>query len=194
LTLLLKFALTVSLLTAVPGVSQSLWHVPKGRPVLIDGKLEKGEWVDSRVKDLPGLARVRVKRSEEYVFLAIELVSSDDGAVDLYLSPSPGRVYDLHSSAKLGERKLENGAWPEWSWWNNSGWVANISRFDSVKQPYFLPTKVREFQISRARFPGKEWKMMVEVMTPAEPNWRTVAYPPGAKNTDTNGWVMLKFE
>jgi hypothetical protein len=92
------------------------------------------------------------------------------------------------------ERRLENGTRPESNWWNNSGWVTNISRFDSVKKPYFLPTKVREFQISRARFPGKEWKMMVEVMTPAEPNRRTVAYPPGAKNTDTNGWVVLKFE
>jgi len=31
LTLLLKFAFTVFLHTAVPGVSQSPWHVPKGR-------------------------------------------------------------------------------------------------------------------------------------------------------------------
>lgn len=64
MTLLLKFAFTVFLLTAVPGVSQSPWYVPKGRPVLIDGKLEKGEWVDSRGKDLTGLARVRVKSLE----------------------------------------------------------------------------------------------------------------------------------
>jgi hypothetical protein len=41
LRLLLTFALSLFLLTAIPSLSRSIWHVPKGKPILIDGKLGK---------------------------------------------------------------------------------------------------------------------------------------------------------
>jgi len=43
LRLLLTFALSVFRLTAIPSLSQSIWHVPKSKPVLIDGKLGQDE-------------------------------------------------------------------------------------------------------------------------------------------------------
>jgi hypothetical protein len=162
----LALVVLAPLFTATAAVSQTMWHIPKGKSVMVDGALEQGEWDDALVKDLAGLARIRIKRSEEYVFLAVELLNSDDGSLDLYVSPSSSEIYDLHASAKLGERKLVNRTWPEWKWWNNSGWVANTSRVDSFQTPSFLPTKVREFQISCEKFQGSQWKLMLEVMTP----------------------------
>jgi len=190
----LALAVLVPWFTATAALSQTIWHAPKGKSVMVDGTLEQGEWDDALVKDLAGLARIRVKRSEEYVFLAVELLNSDDGALDLYVSPSPREIYDLHASAKLGERKLVDRTWPEWKWWNNNGWVANTSRVDSFQTPSFLPTKVREFQISREKFPGSQWNLMLEVMTPADPAWKTIPYPPEAKTIDTRDWIRLEFE
>ncbi len=173
---------------------QPVWRVPKGKAVMVDGNLERGEWNDALVRSIPGLARVYVKQSDQYVLLAVEMENSEDGVVDLYLSPSAEDAYDLHASAKLGERRLASGAWPAWKWWNNAGWVANTSRVESFEKRSFLPTKIREFQISRSRFPGHEWKIMFEVMTPAEPEWKLSSYPSGSKSTDTKGWIRLRLE
>lgn len=190
----LALVVLVPLFTANAAVSQTIWHAPKGKSVMVDGTVEQGEWDDALVKDLVGLARIRIKRSEEYVFFGVELLNSDDGALDLYVSPSPGEIYDLHASAKLGERKLADHAWPEWKWWNNTGWVANTSRVDSFQKPSFLPAKVREFQISRTKFLGNQWRVMFEILTPADPTWKTTPYPPKAKTTDTRDWIRLEFE
>lgn len=175
-------------------VEQPVWHVPRGNPVMVDGNLEQAEWDDALVTDIPELMRVRVKQSDQYVYLAVELENRDDGVLDLYLSPSAGSVYDLHASAKLGERRLTGHVWPAWEWWNNAGWVANTSRVESFEKPSFLPTRTREFQISRSRFPGHEWKIMFEVTTPAKPERKISSYPSGSKSTDPTGWVRLALE
>lgn len=184
----------VLLFLTAAGMSQTTWHVPRGEPVMVDGMLEASEWDEALVRDLAGLARIRIKHSEQNVFLAFELLNSNDGALDIYLSPSPGEIYDLRASAKLGERKLADHAWPEWKWWNNTGWVANTSRVDSFEKRSFLPTKIREFQISRTKFQGTQWKFMVEIMTPADPTWKTTRYPPVAKTTDARDWIPLDFK
>jgi hypothetical protein len=179
---------------SAPQSRESPIKAPHGKPVMIDGKLAAGEWGDARVVTLPGVARLFVKQSGEYVFLALELTNSDTGTVDLYVSPDDD-IYDLHASAKLGERKLQAGKWPaDWTWWNNAGWVANVSRVDSWDKRTFLPEKVREYQILRSRFPGKRWKIMFDFMTPAKPEWKSVRYPAGASDTDTKGWLVLELD
>lgn len=179
---------------AVSYVAQPPVHLPNGKPVMIDGRLEKDEWADATVVDFPGLARLYGKKSTEYVWLAIEFTGAETGALDLYLAPGDGGIYDLHASAKLGERKLIGGKWPDWTWWNNTGWVANVSRVESFEKPSFLPANVREYQIQRSRFPAKEWKVRFEFLTPAEPDWKTTPYPPGTTNTDPKGWLVLQLD
>jgi len=36
--------------------------------------------------------------------------------------------------------------------------------------------------------------MMVEVLTPAEPEWKVAPYPTGCINTDTKGWLVLRLD
>lgn len=176
-----------SLLIAQPGI-----RVPYGKAVMLDGQIN-ATWNDAVTSQLAGIATLYVKQSEEYIWLALRL-RNNDGAVDLYISPSDNSIYDLHASAKLGERRYSGHAWPEWSWWNNQGWIANVSRVDSFEKRTFMPTKVREFQIRKTRFPGTQWKMMVEVLTPADPEWKVARYPKGCINTNTEGWLVLKFD
>jgi hypothetical protein len=76
---LLKILLLLLLFSAAPTLGQLSWQVPNGRPVMVDGKLNRGEWDDAAVRGLPGLAKVRIKQSDEYVFLAFAL-NNGDGA------------------------------------------------------------------------------------------------------------------
>jgi hypothetical protein len=180
------------LLAGSVAISQQNIRVPLGKPVMIDGNMDASEWKDAAATEFPGLATLYVKRSDEYVWLALKL-NGKDGALDLYLSPPDGSIYDLHASAKLGERRLQRGAWPDRTWWNNEGWVANVSRADSFEKRTFLPANVRQYQIRRSRFPGPSWRVMFEILMPAEPEWKVTTYPVGASNTHTKGWLTLQL-
>ncbi|HWR17566.1 MAG TPA: hypothetical protein VN577_22245 [Terriglobales bacterium] len=168
--------------------------VPEGKPIMLDGKISRSEWSDAKELRLGTAVRLLCKQNNHDVLMAIEFVNSPTGTVDLYLSAS-GSLYDLHASAKLGERKLVNGVWPEeWNWWNNEQWVANVSRPDDWGKRTFKDEKVREFQISRSRFPGKSWKVFFEWMTPAESGWKTTPFPPEANNRSDKNWLVLQLD
>src|SRR5262249_6311121 len=169
-------------------------RVPRGTPALLDGHVEKSEWNDAAVISLDDFARVYVKQSGEFVWLALELLKDKNGTLDLYLSTEDGAIYDLHCSAKLGERRLTASSWPqEWSWWNNRDWIANGSRFDSWERRRFLDEPSREFQIRKSRFPGTRWKLMFDVMTPSEAQWKTTRFPHNTSNTDSTNWYIVVF-
>jgi hypothetical protein len=72
---------------------------------------------------------------------------------------------NLHASAKLGERRGRGGAWPEWVWWNNEGWAANLTRAESFEARRFLPDTVKEFQIRLRRLPGREFALSLDLET-----------------------------
>jgi hypothetical protein len=168
--------------------------VPQGKPIMVDGKLTPGEWSDAKQLAVGDFAEISFKQSNNDVLIAIKFLKAKNGTADLYIS-SAGRMYDLHASAKLGERTLENAHWPEeWTWWNNDRWVANVSRPDDWSKRTFKDEKVREYQISRERFQGKEWKIFLELMTPAEPKWQTSTYPPIANSSSDGNWIVLQLD
>jgi hypothetical protein len=169
--------------------------VPQGKSIMLDGKLAPGEWSDAKQFAAGDLARLYCKQNNNDVLIAIEILKSKNGTSDLYLSTDAGHIYDLHASAKLGERTLEDSHWPEeWTWWNNNGWVANVSRPDDWNRRTFKDENVREYQISRDRFPGKRWKIFLELMTPDQPKWQTSAYPPNTNSTSDRGWIVLQLD
>ncbi len=177
-----------------PSILSAQTPVPHGKPPLLDGHIDKTEWADAAVIPLEDFARAYVKESDGFVWLGVELLKAKNGTVDLYLSAEDGTIYDLHASAKLGERKLHGALWPDkWTWWNNEGWSANISRVDSWEKRTFLDQPAREFQISRAKFPGKRWKLMFEIMTSAEPEWQMTRFPKNTANTGAKGWYEILF-
>lgn len=47
-------------------------HVPQGRPVMIDGNIEAGEWSDAATAELDGLARLYIKTLDTYVWLTVQ--------------------------------------------------------------------------------------------------------------------------
>lgn len=190
---MLKTVLAVLMvLIANPSSGQHI-TVPQGAPVMIDGRISPGEWRDAESLALGG-ARIWVKQASEFVWIAVQFPPGAHGFSDLMISPVPGQMIDLHASAKLGERTLGKQGWSDWNWWNNDGWTANVSRVDSFDKKTFFPETVREYQIRRSRFPGKAWKVMVQLsIEEKDGSYRQIALPENAAEADPSRWIQLTF-
>jgi hypothetical protein len=170
--------------------AQDKIQVPRGKAILIDGKFSAGEWQDAAEKTVSDSVKLYVKTSEHYVFICVRLMAENSFFVDLYLSTSNKEIHNLHASAKLGERLLKENDYPEWQWWNNRDWSANVSRVLSFDERKFLPDEVKEFQISRERFKGNQWLTMFEIYT----GGTAKAFPTNTTNKKTENWLLLEFK
>jgi hypothetical protein len=143
------------------------WTVPHGRPILIDGRIGADEWGDACEIVVTPSYRILLKRDSAYIYLAIVRSVPEVFGVNLYLAtPGSDSAYlDLHASAKLGERVGRHNAWPEWVWWNNRGWSANVERFNAFTGQRFLPDTAKELQIALARLPGKQFLLTFDIET-----------------------------
>jgi hypothetical protein len=163
--------------------------------IMIDGEFSDGDWKNAARVDVPGVAQLYFQRSSEFVYIAVEYTHAVSGIVDLYVSPLEGEIYDLHASAKLGERQLHDRGFPDWTWWNNRGWIANVSRVDSFEKKTFLPARIREYQIRRSRFSSSVWRLRFELTTlGAEGETQSaIIFPPSTAAKSTDGWLLLSL-
>jgi hypothetical protein len=164
--------------------------------VMIDGMFSEGEWLHAVSVDVPGTARLYFQRSADFVYIAVRYTKSPSGIVDLYVSPREGEIFDLHASAKLGERQLLGNAFPDWSWWNNRDWTANISHIDSFEKRTFVPAPIREYQIRYSRFGSNAWRVRFDLTAMGVNNdtqSRTI-FPRGTSDNSTTGWLQLNLE
>jgi hypothetical protein len=176
--------------------TKEIVRVPTGKVVMVDGKIEPGEWSDAAEVKIPGDASLYLKSSGEFVYLAVRLPEGRSGFTDLYVVSEDGGIYDLHASAKLGERQLQNGKWPEWSnWWNNQGWVANVSQVESFEKRIFAPTNIREYQLERSRFRGREWRLMLDMSVESRGGeYKAVRFPASASDSNPEKWLRVQIE
>jgi hypothetical protein len=165
--------------------------VPLGKPVMVDGHISPKEWEDATEVAMPESIRLYFKQSGEFVYVCVRLPKGHSGFTDLYLSTPGGPAVNLHASAKLGERVLTDNSWPDWTWWNNADWVANVSRVDSFEKRTFLTEEVREFQIRRSRFPAGRWLARFEVSVAVKGDYKAVTFPEGTNNKTNTGWLQL---
>jgi hypothetical protein len=175
---------------------EAIIHLSVGKPVMVDGNIEPGEWSDAAEVKMPNDARLYLKVSGDFVYVAVQFPGSSSGFTDLYIAPAGGRLSDLHASAKLGERQFDNHKWPEWNnWWNNQGWVANVSRVDSFEKRTFLAANVREYQIKRSRFPGHEWRLMLDMSLESNGGQYAVTrFPTSASDSNPEKWLRVQIE
>jgi len=199
-TRLLDLALPVILIAIWVGVifaktPEEIVHVPEGKPVMVDGKIGLEEWSDAAEVKIPGGARLYMKTSGGFVYVAVQFPAGRSGFTDVYIASEDGNIHDLHASAKLGERQLEGGQWPPWSnWWNNQGWVANVSQVESFEKKTFFPAAVREYQIARSRFAGREWRLMLDMSMESQGGQYTVVrFPASGSDSNPEKWLRVQF-
>ena len=164
--------------------------VPAGRAVLADGRMELGEWADARELAAGLGVRLYLKHDDQYLYLAVVRAESAFFGANLYLGVSQAADYlNLHASAKLGERRGRAGAWPDWTWWNNEGWTANLTRGESFEERRFLPDTAKEFQIRLRRLPGREFALSLDLETADG----TTPLLPEAPERDGLHWLTLRL-
>jgi hypothetical protein len=190
------FLLTFFLLPHAVGSTELQVSVPRTRAgVMVDGVLSADEWKKAARVTVPGKVNLYFQESGEFVDIAVEYTGAPSGMVDVYLSPRKGDIYDLHASAKLGERTMSEHGFPDWRWWNNQDWTANVSRVDSFDTKTFLPTRVREFQIRLSRFERMTWHVRFELTAQNANNdtqW-VMDFPDGTTASSTDGWLRLNL-
>ena len=182
--------LVVPALSYSQSVGHSLLTVPKGRRVMMDGRVEPDEWKDAREVRVSPSVLVYLKQDGEYLYVAVKPAKPRVFGVNLYFDNGDRRgQLNLHASAKLGERYGRSANWPEWEWWNNRGWIANVERFDSFEQRRFLPDEAKEFQISLGRIRGTLLSMRLDI----ESDQGTEEMPEAGAIRDNRHWLDLRF-
>lgn len=147
----------------VSGEMASRILVPKGKHILMDGKLGEGEWADARRIPASDSIAIYLKRDTGYFYIAIQ-TGGQAFSVDLYLDRGKAAsILNLHASAKLGEREGQFGQWPEWSWWNNQGWAANVVRVETFEPRKFLPDEAKEYQVEMPRLRARRFWLSADV-------------------------------
>lgn len=168
--------------------------IPKGKTILIDGKVQKTEWDDSEVVFVSDSITLNLKADMEYIYLAIQVAEGKNAIADLYCTTGTD-IINLHASAKLGQRILKNEKWPDWNWWNNDLWTANVSRVESFEHRTFLKENVREFQVSKQFFSASNTKFFFEVTYLSMSRVTSaVPYPSNAIKSKTGNWLNLTWE
>lgn len=132
--------------------------------MLLDGRIETGEWDDAVAVALSPNDEMRVKRNGEYLLVAVRPSTPLVYGVNLYFT-SGQQLLNLHASAKLGERVGTFDAWPDWRWWNNTAWVANVTRVDDFEKRTFLRDDAKEFQIRVSKLRTGELLLAVDLET-----------------------------
>jgi hypothetical protein len=179
-------------------------RVPQGTatPVLLDGQRSAGEWDDARAIPIDGGVRLLVKQHGGHVYLAVATGTRVSRPVDVFLHDGDGRTQVLHASMQIGERALPDTLWtdttPAWRWGNHVDWMANEAKPDAWQpreRPFsarLFPADLTEFQIRRSRFPGRTWRVRVEVgaFPGTEGEYR---YPQRASR-DPATWAVLQLD
>jgi len=189
-------------------------RVPEGngRPILTDGIFSPGEWDDALKIDVRPTVQLLLKKSGGFVFLGIRYVPPTLAVVDLFISPDGRAIRQLHASAQLGERLLNDTPGsdddPEFLWGDTAGWYANEIRWNEKKVQALMKEGKSlgeaqeaslyrhdgfEFQIRQSKFGSDVWFVRFE--TPMPPDWtKPVVYPEGTDAASITGWLKLVFK
>ena len=160
--MLLTFAIVLGEALAKTSTAAPI-AIPKGKHVLVDGKLGPSEWADARRIAGSDSVTLYLKRDASYLYVAVE-PKGGAFSVDLYFDRGQSAdILDLHASAKLGEREGSFGKWPEWEWWNNREWAANVVRVANFEPRDFLVDSAKAYQIELRRLGARRFWLSADV-------------------------------
>ena len=182
------------------GCSDAANTLPKTQaPFLIDGVCDEDAWDQTPHFDIGGGATLDWLQDENYLYMCLSITEGSYGTFDLYyLDPSDGQPVDLHVSAQIGERKLVDGVWPDYLWWNNTAWTANNieMQYTDNKRSGFVEPAGHELQANLLKLANDKGEITLMLHVRAlmsEDGTRSgnTAWPNGAKVDDPATWTTL---
>jgi hypothetical protein len=185
-TILRSMAAATALAACVPAMAGGAIDVPGGSAILLDGRCDPDEWAGAREQPLADGAMLRLKQGPDDLYLCVQPRQPTWFGVDLYIARPGEKPFNLHASAKLGERVWLTDRWSDFKWWDQAGWVANTSRGVVFEKREFLPDHAKEFQVRRSRVGSKPFQLMVEIH-----GEQSVASPAQARADQPAGWFTI---
>lgn len=183
----ISFAISLLVVSLSASGEPPALKVPAGSAVLPDGRMEPTEWDDAALIPFGDHGLARIKRDEDYLYVGVQPTTTQMFGIDLYFDDGRPTILNLHASASLGEREGSGDKWPEWSWWNNHGWIANVTRVESWEPRKFLRDDAKEFQIRLSRFKRSSVGFGLDVAT----RDGALMLPAGKPGSHGRTWIRL---
>jgi len=168
---------------------------------LLDGSCGNDEWDAATKINLPGEAAIYVMHDKDYFYLCASGKKEDHTVLDLYIeSAETSRTHKYHLSAQMGESILTDEGWKpasgKWKLKDYAGfWVpySGLEDVENRKGPKFEKGTHRQMQISRKKFEGNTWNMMVGLSAVSHEGEGPINYPQHAKSDDKSTWAQFSF-
>ncbi|MBB6086991.1 hypothetical protein [Wenzhouxiangella marina] len=191
----------LSLVTVCANASETIAISPTSRAALLDGQCGNDEWEVATRIELPAQASIHVMHDSEYFYLCAKAKEDDHTVLDLYIeNAQTGHLHRFHLSAQMGESVLTEQGWSESAPWDLDGfagfWVpyAGLEDPGNRSGPRFARGTHRQIQISRNKFPGITWNIMIGVSGVTHEGERAeFLYPEGALDSDASTWRQFSF-
>jgi hypothetical protein len=91
----------------------SIINIPGGKCIMMDGNILKTEWSDAKQMIVSSSINLLLKKTPEYILIGVDGGKGCNIIADLYCTNN-NQLYNLHASAKLGQRNYQDTAWKSW--------------------------------------------------------------------------------
>lgn len=174
---------------------------PTDKAGLLDGRCGNDEWDAATKIELPGQAAIYVMHDKDYFYFCASGKAEDYTVLDLYIENSETeRLHKFHLSAQMGESILKDSEWEsasgKWELKDYAGfWVPYNGLADPENRidPQFARGTHRQMQISRKKFPGNTWNIMVGLSAVSHEGKGPLLYPENATGDDKSTWRKFSF-
>jgi hypothetical protein len=168
----------------------------------LDGHCGNDEWQAATKIDLPAQASIYLMNDKDYFYLCAKGKAEDHTVLDLYIEHAEtGNLHKFHLSAQMGEHVLKGKEWElvtgKWVLNDYAGfWVpySGLKDTENRKDPIFAKGTHRQVQVSRKKFSGNTWNMMIGV---SAINYKgkgaELFYPEKAVDKDKSTWATFSF-
>jgi len=202
---MLKWLILIASLSFVAdeaNASESIAIKPTNKAALLDGSCGNDEWEAATKIELPAQASIYLMHDQDYFYFCAKGKAEDYTVLDLYIEHAEtGRLHKFHLSAQMGEGVLTDNGWEnvsdKWDLKDYAGfWVpySGLEDQENRKNPKFARGTHRQVQISRKKFSGDTWNIMIGVSGMRREGKRVeVTYPEKAVGTDNSTWKKFSF-
>jgi hypothetical protein len=174
---------------------------PTSKAGLLDGSCGNDEWDAATKIELPGQAAIYVMHDNEYFYFCASGKAEDYTVLDLYIENTETSLpHKFHLSAQMGESIFKDGEWEpasgKWELNDYAGfWVPYNGLADPENRvdPQFAKGTHRQMQISRKKFLGNTWNMMIGLSSIKHEGEGSLLYPENATGDDKSTWGRFSF-
>lgn len=198
---LLLLSTCLSFVATGTNASETITINPTNKAALLDGRCGNDEWEAATKIKLPAQASIYLMHDKDNFYLCAKGKAEDYAVLDLYIEHAEtGYLHHFHLSAQMGERVRTDKGWGESATWELKDyagfWVPYFGLEDpeNRKGPKFARGTHRQIQVSRKKFAGNIWNMMIGVSAIRhEGKGAEFFFPRKAVDNDKSTWGKFLF-